>query len=174
MSETLKLHIGGKEKSPGWKILNIAPNPDVDFVGSCTDLEQFYDNSVTEIYASHVLEHLGFRHELPKALSEFYRILTPGGIARISVPDMDILCQIVIHPQLKVEERIFIMSHLFGGQTDQYDFHKVGLNFELLSHFLVNAGFKGIARVDDFHLFNDCSSLRRFGHPISVNVEARK
>ena len=53
----MKLHIGGKEVKEGWKILNIIKNDGVDFVGSISDLSQFADNSIEEIYASHVLEH---------------------------------------------------------------------------------------------------------------------
>ena len=50
----MKLHIGGKEKKEGWSILNIQKNKDVDFVGDISDLSQFNDNSINEIYASHV------------------------------------------------------------------------------------------------------------------------
>ena len=32
-----------------------------------------------EIYALHVLEHLGFKHELPAVLDEFNRVLVAGG-----------------------------------------------------------------------------------------------
>ena len=54
----MKLHIGGKIKKDGWKILNIQKNPEVDFIGDLSDLSQFQDESIEEIYASHVLEHL--------------------------------------------------------------------------------------------------------------------
>ena len=52
--------IGGKEKKQGWSILNIQKKDveKVDFVGDITDLSQFDDNSVEEIYASHVIEHV--------------------------------------------------------------------------------------------------------------------
>ena len=57
----MKLHIGGKEKKEGWSILNIQKNKDVDFVGDISDLSQFNDNSINEIYASHVFEHIKFK-----------------------------------------------------------------------------------------------------------------
>lgn len=62
----LKLHIGGKEAHPDWKILDIEERPEVDFVGDAADLSQFEDNSVEAIYASHVLEH--FHHSLNNEL----------------------------------------------------------------------------------------------------------
>ena len=55
----MKLHIGGQTTKEGWKILNIQKKDGVDFVGDLTDLSQFSDNSIEEVYASHVLEHVG-------------------------------------------------------------------------------------------------------------------
>ncbi len=57
MKSTLKLHVGGETPKVGWKILNVIAGPNVDFVGNCTDLSQFADNSVAETYISRVLEH---------------------------------------------------------------------------------------------------------------------
>ena len=54
----MKLHIGGKIKKDGWKIMNIQKNPEVDFIGDLSDLSQFQDESIEEIYTSHVLEHV--------------------------------------------------------------------------------------------------------------------
>ena len=51
----MKLHIGGKQQKEGWKILNIQSKDGADFIGDITDLSQFNDNSVDEIYASHVV-----------------------------------------------------------------------------------------------------------------------
>ena len=54
----MKLHIGGEEAKEGWKILNIQKKDGVDFIGDISDLSQFKDNSIEEIYASHVFEHV--------------------------------------------------------------------------------------------------------------------
>ena len=88
--EPFRLHIGGIEPRPSWKIWNIQPGPGVDFVGDCSDLSQFADESVDEIYASHVLEHLDHKREIPKASKELHRILKPTGVLSISVPDLEI------------------------------------------------------------------------------------
>ena len=54
----MKLHIGGEAQKDGWKILNIQPKEGVDYIGSITDLSQFENESVDEVYASHVFEHV--------------------------------------------------------------------------------------------------------------------
>jgi predicted SAM-dependent methyltransferase len=54
----MKLHIGGKQIKEGWKILNIQPDVGVDFIGDISDLSQFATDSIDEIYASHVFEHV--------------------------------------------------------------------------------------------------------------------
>ena len=86
----MKLHIGGKEKKEGWSILNIQKNDDVDYVGDISDLSQFKDSSINEIYASHVFEHIKFI-DAKKTLLGINRVLVENGKFYISVPDMDVL-----------------------------------------------------------------------------------
>lgn len=173
-TEPIRLHIGGVEPRPGWKILNVQAGPHVDFIGECSDLSQFEDESVDEAYASHVYEHLGYQQELPRALAEIYRILKPGGILRIAVPDLDVLCQLFVHPDLALQDRFHVMRMIFGGQIDPFDFHKVGLNWQILCDFLGRARFGSARRVESFGLFQDCSTIMFAGHSISLNVEATK
>lgn len=171
----MRLHIGGEQPKKGWKILNIQEAPDVDFVGDCGDLSQFEDNSVSEIYASHILEHLGYMEELPNALKEWYRVLKPNGKIMISVPDLDALCRYFLKPGLKHKDRFHIMRIMFGGQVDPFDFHKIGFTEEFLREFLVNAGFRNPKRVKGFNFFQDCSSLMLGKDmPVSLNMKAAK
>jgi predicted SAM-dependent methyltransferase len=170
----LRLHIGGTEPRPGWKILNVQPGTGVDFVGDCTDLGRFADASVQEIYASHVLEHLSYQDRLPRALGELYRVLRPGGKAMISVPDLEVLCRLFLDPRAKVRDRFEIMRMAFGGQMDAHDFHFVGLSYDLLYNFLFGAGFRRIEQVKAFGLFRDSSAIEYLGEPISLNVVAHR
>jgi predicted SAM-dependent methyltransferase len=65
-----KLHIGGKIKSAGWEVLNVIPGPHVDHVMNANNLSKFADNTFSEIYASHVLEHFDYKGELKNTLIE--------------------------------------------------------------------------------------------------------
>ncbi|MBF0179814.1 MAG: methyltransferase domain-containing protein [Magnetococcales bacterium] len=175
LPDPLRLHIGGKEVKEGWKILNIQAGPGVDYVGSCTDLGRFPDECCDEIYASHVLEHVPHNKGVVLTLREWRRVLKPGGIARISVPDLDTLCWLFVHPRLDPKARHHIMNMMYGGQRDAHDFHLVGLNWAILAQYLEQAGFREARQVKFFSLFNDTSSFTPyFGIPISLNVEAIK
>lgn len=52
----------------------------------------FPDSSVDAVYHSHFLEHLD-RDVAPKFLTEVMRVLKPGGIHRVVVPDFALLCR---------------------------------------------------------------------------------
>ena len=170
----IRLHIGGEQPLPGWKILNIKPGPHVDYLGSCQDLSQFPSSSVAEVYASHVLEHLSYSAELPAVLKEILRILRPAGVLSFSVPDLEILCKIFVHPELSGQERFLISRMILGGQTDPYDFHKAAFTWEFAREFLGIAGFKEARRVETFPFINDTNGLRFRGLLISLNVIATK
>jgi predicted SAM-dependent methyltransferase len=173
-ADAIRLHIGGWQAREGWRILDVNPGPHVDFVGNCSDLSFLQDESCSEIYASHVLEHLGYNGELQTALKGFHRVLTAGGRIRISVPDMDILCKLFVHPTIPRDAKFHVMRMMFGGRMDAHDVHYSGLTFDFLGQFMTDAGFREIRRVPEFNEFNDTSSLRFGGVLISLNMEARK
>ena len=169
----MKLHIGGEEKKEGWKILNIQQKPDVDFIGDITDLSQFEDNSIEEIYASHVVEHVA-QKKVETTLKGIHRVLKDSGKFYVSVPDMDILCKIYLDPKAPPKVKFHTMRMMFGGQIDDFDFHYFGWNFQFMNEFLLKAGFKKIERVKSFSLFNDTSDYAPYGPPISLNIIAHK
>ena len=50
------------------------------------------DEDCEGVYCSHVLEHLSYV-DFHKAINETYRILKPGGIFRLVVPDLEVLAE---------------------------------------------------------------------------------
>lgn len=170
-----KLHIGGNIPHSDWEIFNAIPGTYVDHVGNAKDLSCFSDETFAKIYASHVLEHFDYVDELSTVLKEWHRVLRFGGKLYASVPDMDKLADLfLMKDKLSLEERFHVMRMIFGGHTDKYDYHKVGLNQEFLESLLINAGFSNLKVVDDFGIFNDTSTMRFHGIPISVNIETQK
>jgi predicted SAM-dependent methyltransferase len=170
-----KLHIGGHVRKPGWEVIDANPGPCVDHVGNANDLTRFETGAFGEVYASHVLEHFDYKDELFATLKEWHRVLAPGGMLHISVPDMDTLARLFLdRQQLSMDERFLVMRMMFGGHIDKYDYHVVGLNEEFLLRFLFAAGFVQAARVPEFGICDDTSSLKLKGTLISLNVTALK
>jgi predicted SAM-dependent methyltransferase len=122
-----------------------------------------------------VLEHFDFKGELLEALTEWHRVLQPGGVLSVSVPDLDVLARLYLDKtKHTLSDRFFLMSMIFGGHADKHDYHYVGLNEELLSHCLRLAGFIDIRKVAGFGIFDDTSNLKFKEQPISLNMVAHK
>lgn len=116
------------------------------------------DDSVSEIRASHILEHFTFG-DAQKAMEEWVRVLKPGGRIRVSVPDVD---KVLASDNKK--ERLF---WLMGGQMHQDDIHKSAYDRERLTALLAQ---NGITKISDWFSPNtDCAAL-----PISLNLEGFK
>ena len=170
-----KLHIGGHHASPGWQVFDARPAPHVDHVGNALDLSRFADNSFNELYASHVLEHFEYQNDLHTALNEWFRVLVPGGVLRLSVPDIDVLAHLLLQRQsLDVMQRFSVMRMMFGGQMHEHDHHRVGLNQDFMASYLARAGFTPLQRVPSHGLFDDTSETVLAGTPISLNMLAFK
>lgn len=169
----MKLHIGGEVHKAGWKILNISQKPGVDFIGDISDLSIFENDSVSDVYASHVFEHVKAAKVL-ETLIEIKRILQTAGKFYISVPDLDVLCHTFINPIASPKLKFDVMRMMFGGQVDDHDFHYFGWNQLFMFDFLKQAGFSNAIRVESFGLFDDTSNFKPFGFPISLNIIATK
>jgi len=169
----MKINIGGETKKDGWKNLNVQKKPNVDIVGNIEDLSQFEDESIEEIYASHIIEHVDQKN-IQNTFKGIFRILKNEGKFYISVPDMDVLCHFFVSPLADKKIKFHTMRMIFGGQVDNYDYHYFGWNYEFMNEYLRDVGFLKINKVGSFGLFNDTSDYKPYGFPISLNVIAIK
>ncbi|KAF0684889.1 Aste57867_23133 [Aphanomyces stellatus] len=173
--EPLLLHIGGMAPRSGWTLVNIQPLPHVDLVREMKDLHGVVANSVTAIYSSHALEHVGYGANAPDVtatLAEWFRVLKCGGALFLAVPDLRVLAKLFLASSLTTQERFHVMRMIYGGQTDAHDYHLVGFDYDILAQVLTQAGFCDVRRVTDFGLFDDTSRLVFKGRAISLNVVA--
>lgn len=119
------------------------------------------EEPITEIRASHVLEHFG-RAEGIEALRGWTRHLAPGGVLKIAVPDFKWIAE-----KYLAGADIPVQGYVMGGQVDARDFHKTIFDEEGLAELLRDAGLVDIGRwASDAP---DCSSL-----PVSLNLQGTK
>jgi len=141
-----KLHLGcGKRHLNGYFHVDIIDYEHVDFVCDIACLDFLKNESCDEIYASHTLEHFK-AIDIKKALLEWCRVLKPGGIIRLSVPDFDSILKYVSDNGPASLEHM--QGLLYGGQSHDYNFHHVCFNFHTLGKLLIECGFKNISRYD--------------------------
>lgn len=140
----MKLHIGcGQKFLPGYKHLDVLESEHIDFVCDAGQLDPIETASVTEIYACHILEHIP-RGKALDVLKEWSRVLQPGGEIRIAVPDFEA----VVEEYCSSRDAGKFQGLLYGGQDYDYNFHYVAYDFEMLSKFLLEAGFVEVNRYD--------------------------
>lgn len=122
---------------------------------------QYTDGVVDEVRASHVLEH--FPHGMgQQIINEWVRVLKPGGVLKIAVPDFGWVCE-----QYRAGAQIPAEGYVMGGQVDDDDFHRALFDFESLALMLRRAGLIGIRRWKSE--IQDCAAL-----PVSLNLAATK
>lgn len=83
----MKLDVGGgKNPKPGFKVLDLMAEGEVDY--ACPSwATPIKDDEVTELNARHFFEHLS-PDEARKTLKEWYRIMAPGAKATVTTPNL--------------------------------------------------------------------------------------
>ena len=104
----------------------------------------YKDNTVDEIYCSHALEHVPKR-AVGACLHEFWRVMKPGALLTILVPDLEWCCR----AWLEHKSNDWFMDIIFGNQDHQGEFHLTGFNQRIMVGYLEAAGFKGDLRFGD-------------------------
>jgi len=92
-----KLELGAYEKRKGWIVIDKDPRSDLALDLSFATLP-FPDNSVSQIYSSHLLEHFFFP-EMERLLKECLRVLQPDGLFEAAVPDMKPYIEAYLKPE---------------------------------------------------------------------------
>jgi predicted SAM-dependent methyltransferase len=173
----LKLNLGsGMTPIPGFLNVDALEDaPGVDVVADISGRLPFEDGAADVVYASHLLEHFP-TDEIPGLLAEWRRVLRPGGVLLIAVPDLEVIASIIVR-----RSGWFTPPHgpwlgvIYGGQKDAYDFHKTGFTAPWLAHLLREAGFGEIERVerfDEIPVADASYSPLPFGVNVSLNMRA--
>jgi SAM-dependent methyltransferase len=174
----LLIHIGcGDIASPNFVNIDARPLPHVHIVtDNLFRLAMIPDGAADLIYMSHVLEHVSHT-QLRATLLELRRVLKPGGVLRLSVPDFDKLLDVY---EKNEREIAAIEQPLMGGQDYAYNFHYCIFNRERLKASLASAGLIDAREWNpancEHHDFTDWADrqieYKGVQYPVSLNIEA--
>ena len=107
-------------------------------VNAPMDTLPFPDESVSEVYSSHALEHVS-KHDVVKVLREWRRVLAWDGKLTIEVPDLVWVCK----NWLLYQDNGWNMDAIFGDQSNDGQYHKTGFTRPIMYEYLTKAGFVG-------------------------------
>jgi ubiquinone/menaquinone biosynthesis C-methylase UbiE len=149
-----KLHAAFRKE--GWRELRVDINPNVkpDIVASMLAMPMISAASVDGVWSSHNIEHL-YAHEVPVALAEFARVLKPGGVVLLTMPDLQRVAELIV--QDKLDEPAYVspagpiapLDILYGHRPqiamgNVFMAHRTGFTARTLTQVLVNAGFERV------------------------------
>ncbi len=150
----LRLHVGcGPNIKPEW--VNIDLKNTADLRLDIREPLPFRDGSCAMIYSEHFLEHIGYPDPVGAFLRECRRVLEPGGVFSVVVPDVDLVLRSYVnggseeyyaaqrrwHPQWFTTQ----MEHV-NYNFRQDGEHKFCYDFETLHRLLERSGFERIQR----------------------------
>jgi predicted SAM-dependent methyltransferase len=177
---------GGRGK-PGWINLDASPyHADIYCTHDIRRPLPFADGAVRRLLAEHVIEHIDFNDDVPRVFAEFHRVLAPGGVARIIVPDAGRYLRAYAHADLQswrelgldrdkmpggMHTPIEMINHVFhqGGE------HKFGWDYPTMELALRRAGFSRSVRQSYGVSVDGDLALDQPNHaPYSLYVDAIK
>ena len=172
----IRLHLGsGSAIIPDFINVDILQIPGVALRCDLSKTLPFKVESIQECYLCHVLEHFA-TDQVPIILRELSRIMKPGALLRVCVPDLDTIFRTYVN---RIEW--FSPPHnpwlglIYGGQKDEFDFHRTGFNYQWIEYLLEEAGFAQVERYDPVEIqgIRDASFAEEpFGVNVSLNVRA--
>lgn len=140
----MKLNIGcGGRRIPGFTGVDAVERPAADIVARADSI-QLPNESVDEIMAIHLFEHF-YRWECEVVLAEWHRLLKPGGLLVLELPDLKKACKNVLDNVMrggKDPDQLTLWA-LYGDprQSDPYMAHRWAWSPESLGALLMANGF---------------------------------
>ena len=141
---------GGRNPYKPGEYLNvdIVSFPQVDLVFDVRERFPIESGVIAEIISCATLEHFR-RHHNEHILREFFRVLAPGGILRVSTPDIEAIARGL----LAGDDLEKVNQHFFGKykceKTDDFDLHRWMYPVSTMISLLREIGFTDVKQVEN-------------------------
>ena len=160
----LLVNVGcGSSGKEGWINVDFSPYEGVNCTFDCRTGLPFENNSVKGIFTEHFLEHLNYENEAKQFLADCFRVLEPGGVIRIIVPDAEKFLAGYCSPGWEVLSLVrpltsnhqdFHLGLTYNTKMElinvvfrQFGEHKFAYDYETLAFCLEEAGFLQIKKM---------------------------
>jgi predicted SAM-dependent methyltransferase len=157
----LLVNIGcGERGKPGWENVDFVSSPSVNCVYDCRRGLPFDTDAVKGIFTEHFFEHIDYTEEVPFFLSECNRVLQPGGVIRIIVPDAEKYVRAYCtegwddlahvrplnpdHSDVHFGSKFNTKMEVLNAMFRQYSEHKFAYDFPTLEFLLCRYGFSEV------------------------------
>lgn len=139
----MKLHLGcGEQYKEGYVNIDAFSGVRADRYFDLSRPLDYEENSVEEILAYHLIEHLPFGN-INKILDSWYKVLKPGGKLILEFPDFDKLIK-----QYQESESYASLEWIFGTQDRMGQTHLWGWNERRMIDLLRSTGFMEVKSVE--------------------------
>ena len=180
----IKINMGCWTRNFGkdWVHIDAGDYPHLDYKQDVGEALPFENNTVSLIYASHIIEYFD-REKIIDVLSEWRRVIMPGGTIRLAVPDFESMSKLYCAGKYPLKN---FLGPLYGKMQmgEETIYHKTTYDFESLKKILEGLGFVNVRKYDwrntEHAEFDDHSQAylphmdKENGTLISLNVEADK
>ena len=141
---------------------------------------------LARIFAEHVIEHVDFQTDVPAILRDWARVLKPGGVARVVVPDLPRFMQAYLSEDAEqwqalgwnptdLPSDIFTPMHIVNHAFHQGGEHLFGYDFDTLRWAFERAGFSRVYRGEFGRSVDQALAIDRPEHAsYSLYVDAVK
>ena len=145
-NKKLRLNLGaGHVCKPDYINVDVRELPGIDVVANITDLP-FDENSLDEVFSSHVLEHFPEEMLKRKLLPYLFKLIKPKGCFRAVVPDGYAMLLAAAKKEIPFSD---FREVTFGLQEYDGDFHYTMFSTYSLTALLKNAGFQKIEIIEE-------------------------
>jgi hypothetical protein len=129
-----RLNLGcGYDRRDGYTNVDLGAFHEPDLVADIRELGMLPSGHYREILAYDCLEHLP-RTDTDRALTEWFRLLAPGGVIRLQVPNFAGIARQMAAAATVAEQKA-VIHQLFGTQAYTGDFHQTTFtDLTLLDH----------------------------------------
>jgi len=141
----------GAFPAEGWINSNLTPGPGVDVSCDIRDGLPILSESIQYIASMHALVELPYLDIVP-ALRELHRVLAPGGVLRLGLPDLDRAIDAYRAGDRGYfaipDDEIASIDGKFVVQMTWYGTNLMMFTFELARELLQRAGFRDVRRAE--------------------------